>query len=1110
MAAGTAEDEPKLRMPHRDEELQKTGINIIGLGDAGEMLDEQAKSAYRQRLSELREELEEAKEFGNTERAEKAEAEIDALISELSRAVGLGGRDRRAGSASDRARQTITKTIKSVLERIAQNDAALGNIISRCIRTGTFCSYQPDPVSPIAWEFAATDAGSPKEATEQPAASESPASARADRPQAMPVLEVSPFSLAERTPFVGRESEGSAIRAVIDHARTGHGSIVMLWDGPGVGKTRLAMEMAEYASGIGFRFATGHCYERDEPLPYLPFVEIIESNLAQAASLDDYRGQMGPDAAEIAQIAPSLRRFFPDLPKPLELPPAQQRCYLFQGFSEALARAALAQPIMYLLEDLHWADESTLALLIYLADRIGQLPVVIVGTYRSGYSDENPALVRTLEELIRMGVRPQKLGGLSKGAIAQMLDGMSHRKAPDSLASLIFAESQGYPFFVEEVYRHLIEEGKVFDAAGQFRTDITIDETDVPENIRLIISRRLERLDENEKLALAAAAVIGRSFSFQLLTAISQIDVDELFTVIEKALQMGIIIPSSEGPERPFTFNHELVRQTLLAGISAPRREQLHASVAGAIELVYPGAVNERAGEIAYHLLKAGSFADEHKLLGILRLAGDNALDAAAFEEARSNFRTALSHQAAISPKEKAELLARLATAESGLARWDAALANLRESVEVYLEIGNRDLIGRSFSELTDALILAGRFEPAIETARRGLAYLEGDVSVDRVLLLDGLSQALAWAEGYEPAHEALKEAMKLASQLADPKLVARVVGVRSIINFHFFRLREAVDDGFQCEQMGGSEAPPWQRAVQLRALYPSLVYLGRTEDAGRVANELEPFARKTGQSFGIALCRTIGAWAEFGKAPDIAKLEADLVEVSSTYQIAQFGFWVVVSEAQLSLIDLYRGDWAAALSHAQASRRSEPGSSSEGVGAGTLFRQMAYAGDRSGALAILDENRKWMPREGQKNPRGSWSMLALMIEGFTMLGERARAAELYPLARELISTGAVALWPISRLTQTVAGIAAAAAQEWKAAEDHFQTALRQAESFPNRLEQVEIRRFHAMMRIDRATPGDREKAQTLLREALESYQRIGMPRHVDLTQTLLARVAEM
>src|SRR5208282_6607798 len=124
------------------------------LGDAGEMLDEQAKAAYRRRLSDLREEMEEAKERGNVERAEQAEQEIDALTRELSRAVGLGGRNRRAASASERARQSITKTIKSVVERITQSDAALGDIFSRCVRTGTFCSYQPGPDCPIAWEFA--------------------------------------------------------------------------------------------------------------------------------------------------------------------------------------------------------------------------------------------------------------------------------------------------------------------------------------------------------------------------------------------------------------------------------------------------------------------------------------------------------------------------------------------------------------------------------------------------------------------------------------------------------------------------------------------------------------------------------------------------------------------------------------------------------------------------------------------------------------------------------------------------------------------------------------------------------------------------------------------
>ena len=188
------------------------------------------------------------------------------------------------------------------------------------------------------------------------------------------VLEVSPFSLAERTAFVGRETERSAIRAVIDRALSGHGSLVMLGGGPGVGKTRLAMEMAEYASRVGFRCLVGHCYERDEPFPYLPFVEIIESNLAQAASLDDFRRRMGDNAAELAQIAPSLRRVFPDIPQPLELPPAQKRRYLFQSVSEALARAARTRSYLYILEDLHWADESTLALLIHLANRVAQLP----------------------------------------------------------------------------------------------------------------------------------------------------------------------------------------------------------------------------------------------------------------------------------------------------------------------------------------------------------------------------------------------------------------------------------------------------------------------------------------------------------------------------------------------------------------------------------------------------------------------------------------------------------------------------------------------------------------------------------------------------------------
>jgi hypothetical protein len=175
-----------------------------------------------------------------------------------------------------------------------------------------------------------------------------------------------------------------------------------------------------------------------------------------------------------------------------------------------------------------------------------------------------------------------------------------------------------------------------------------------------------------------------------------------------------------------------------------------------------------------------------------------------------------------------------------------------------------------------------------------------------------------------------------------------------------------------------------------------------------------------------------------------------------------------------------------------------------EGFGVGMIFRQLAYAGDHDDALAILDEKRALLPRSGQTNTAGSWLMLALVIEGLVMLGEQSQAGQLYPLICELLGTGPVVLWPISRLTHTIAGVAAAAARQWDAAEEHFQMAMQQAEFLPNRLEQTEIRRFHAMMVMDRATPGDREKAQTLLREALESYTQIGMPRHIEITQALL------
>src|ERR1700683_3779008 len=384
-------------------------------------------------------------------------------------------------------------------------------------------------------------------------------------------------------------------------------------------------------------------------------------------------------------------------------------------------------------------------------------------------------------------------------------------------------------------------------------------------------------------------------------------------------------------------------------------------------------------------LLKAGSFADDRELADYLTVAGMTALEASAFDEAARSFGSALKHQNANDEAARAELLGHLAMAELGLEQWDAALANYREALETYINLGDREMAARRFTELAEACIWVGSSREAAETARRGLNYPWGGPSAQRVWVLAVLGQALVgW--GPDAAFEALREASSIASKLADPKLEARVLDARSIVNLHFFQLEEAANDGLRSEQLGGSDASPWQRARQLRVLSQSLVYLGRLTESLKVIDELEPLATRIGEPYSVALCLSVRVQYEFGRRPDVSKLEIGLQQVSSSIQNSRFPFWQILPEIQLNLIDYIRGDWASALSHAKAACRLKPSASIRGFGEGTLFRQMAYAGDRDGALAIFNERRECLPVLGQKNVRGSWWMLALVGEGLFIL----------------------------------------------------------------------------------------------------------------------------
>jgi len=607
--------------------LSESSIRIGELGDAGEMLDAQAKQDYRRRLQELKEKLEDSIERGAREQAAQVESEIEFLQRELVRAVGLRGRDRRACSASERARLNVTRAIKAALQRISEHDTNLGELLARCIRTGSLCRYAADSRAPIDWDFLFVDAGPP--AGNQPAP---------------PLLTETNFprGFSDQIKFVGRESERMTFSHCLDQAAHGQGNVIMIAGGPGVGKTRLACEGCAGASSKGFLVLVGNCYDRNDPIPFGPLVEMLEAN-ASVLNKSALRDALGNDSSEIARLMPQLRRLFPDIAPSIEPSAEQSREILFTAISELLARAAADRPVLILLEDLHWADEGTLSLLGYIARRIVRLPVIIVGTHRDTELDAGGPLAKTLDELIRLRVIERvNLRGLPLNAVAEMIQTLSAREPPEALVSLIYSNTEGNPFFVEELFRHLFERGRLTDTDGEFRQDLHLIEVDIPQNLRLVIGRRLARLSRETRKMLDTAAIIGRSFTFELLEASSTVEADRLIDSVESAERAGLISSTLEYREAKFRFSHELIRQAVMVDISAPRRQRLHLQIAKGLESVCAGALEDHVNDLAYHLLQAGTAADPDKTVHYLALTTERAIQQSAYSAALQHSQSAL------------------------------------------------------------------------------------------------------------------------------------------------------------------------------------------------------------------------------------------------------------------------------------------------------------------------------------------------------------------------------------------------------------------------------------------------------------------------------------
>ncbi|MGH3113208.1 MAG: ATP-binding protein, partial [Gaiellaceae bacterium] len=420
------------------------------------------------------------------------------------------------------------------------------------------------------------------------------------------------------------------------------------------------------------------------------------------------------------------------------------------------------------LDDLHWADEPTVLLARHLATHLANTGVVILGAYRDTELDVSRPLAGALEDIVRERLAHRvTLKRLSEDGVSAMLRALGGEDPPPSLVRVIYEETEGNPFFVEEVFRHLVEEGHLLDEEGHFRADLDPEHLAVPESIRLVIGRRLERLGDQGRRALAAAGVVGPTFGFQVVKELEVVDEDFLLDVLEEAEQARLIVSLSENREPHFRFAHELIRQTLVEGLSLPRRQQLHLKIADTLERLHTDELEEKAADLAHHLYQAGAAADPDRTCRYLCLASHRALEASAFEEALRYLENALSLDTK-DERNRADIFHQLGFAYRSLGRWDDALAAWDQALTAYERAGEKEIVGRLCGDVVFQLGWAARWKEAFEVAGRGLAALEGIDSPNRARLTSAAGFMFGAGGYWEAADEMFAEAIELAERLGD------------------------------------------------------------------------------------------------------------------------------------------------------------------------------------------------------------------------------------------------------------------------------------------------------------------------------------------------------
>ncbi|HEX2180440.1 MAG TPA: protein kinase [Actinomycetota bacterium] len=576
--------------------------------------------------------------------------------------------------------------------------------------------------------------------------------------------------------FVGREAESRELRLMLDAARKGSGGVALLVGEPGIGKTRMAEELATYGRMNGAQVLTGRCYEGEGAPAYWPWIQVIRSSVHDR-SAEALASEMGSGAGYIAEIVSDVKQALPNVQSPAGTDLESSRFQLFDSVTTFLRNAARHRPMVVFLDDVHWADKPSLLLLDFVSRQLRDAKILVVCTYRDIELGRQHPLSQSLASIFREpNTRRILLRGLTEADVARYIKLTVGSEPAESLVRAIQTETEGNPFFVSETVRLLASEGRL-EAGTASSWSLTI-----PQGVKEVIGRRLDMLSAECNQVLTLASVLGREFELPAIELLTGKPPEDLLEALDEAVAARVLAPAAGG----YRFAHALIRETLYDELSTAKRLRLHKAAGEVLEKLGSDDPDRFLSELAHHFFESSALGEVDKAIGYARRAGDKAMRQLAFEEAAVQYDHALQAlelSDAGDEEEHCRLLLALGQAQISSAEIPAALRTFRAAFKHAQEAGLVDETALAALGIGDVLTDVGSVsQELVETLEAALAAGAGRESALRVRLLARLGEAYRFDPSTKHKEDELtREALALARRVGDPLATAQALYGRVI-----------------------------------------------------------------------------------------------------------------------------------------------------------------------------------------------------------------------------------------------------------------------------------------------------------------------------------------